>query len=265
MTSRSLLSAAFLAAFSLTLFAQETPSRYHSVICLKIKPGKAGEFSKWAAEGGHEAEQAFADSGRISAAFLLRAVIPEGTSVTCDYLAVSFYPGPPPPPMAMDEMAAAFKKAGLSFTPKDYFDRASSMAELVATSMNEEQLLVGSGKKGDYFVVNYMKVPNITDWLAYEKKVWQPMAESMVSDGLMSGWSVNTQTLPAGSNLKFDAVTVDIYPSWDAVFKSIGFPERFRKVHPDMDAGTTMENFAKLRTILSAELFAVEDMVTPAR
>ena len=58
---------------------------------------------------------------------------------------------------------------------------------------------------------------------------------------------------------------MDIYPSWDAVFKGIGFTERFKKVHPDMEIGTTMETFEKLRTILSTELFTVDDMVTPAK
>ena len=51
-----------------------------------------------------------------------------------------------------------------------------------------------------------------------EKEVWQPMAESMVQAGVTSGWSVNVQVLPGGTDLPFQAVTVDVYPSWDAVF-----------------------------------------------
>ena len=56
------------------------------------------------------------------------------------------------------------------------------------------------------------------DWLRPEKEVWQPMAESMVQAGVTSGWSLNVMELPGGTNLLFQAVRVDIYPSWDAVF-----------------------------------------------
>ena len=47
---RSLLSVAFAAAFSATLLAQQAPSGYHSVACIKVKPENASEFRKWAAE-----------------------------------------------------------------------------------------------------------------------------------------------------------------------------------------------------------------------
>jgi hypothetical protein len=265
MTYRSVFSAVLLAAFSVTLFAQDASTGYHLVSCFKVKPGKAGEFRKWAAEDGRKLQQAYADSGRISTAFLLRAVIPEGVSAQCDYLVVQLYPGAPPAPIGMEEASTAFKKAGLAISPKDYLERANSLVELVSNSMNQQELLVGVAKKGDYFMVNYMKAPNVAEWVAFEKKVWQPMAESMVSDGVQRGWSVNVQVLPAGSDLKFQGVTVDIYPSWDAVFKSIGFAERFKKVHPDMEIGTTMENAEKVRTILSTQLFQVEDMVVPAK
>jgi hypothetical protein len=116
-------------------------------------------------------------------------------------------------------------------------------------------------KKGDYLIVNYMKVEDIGEWLAAEKKVWQPMAESMVQAGVTSGWSLNVQVLPGGSDLPFQAVTVDVYPSWDAVFQGNSHVmEHFKKAHPDMEFGTTMERIEKLRTIVSRELFTVDDM-----
>jgi hypothetical protein len=114
--------------------------------------------------------------------------------------------------------------------------------------------------------VNYMKVPDVDEWLAYEKKVWKPLAEAMAKDGVTDGWSVNVKVLPRGSDLPFQAVTVDVYPGWDAVFKGDAqFVERFKRVHPDMEFGTTIEHIEKLRTIVSTHLFALEDMVTPAK
>jgi hypothetical protein len=111
-----------------------------------------------------------------------------------------------------------------------------------------------------------MKSANVDDWIAYEKKVWQPLAEAMVKDGVESGWSVNVKVLPRGSDLPFQGVSVDVYPSWDAVFAGDPkFVDRFRKVHPDMEFGTTIEQFEKLRTITSSQLYSLEDMVTAAK
>ncbi len=263
--SRSLFSVALLAALSLPLAAQQAPAGYHTVGCFKVKPEKAAEFRKWAADDVHKLEQSLVDSGRMSTWLLLRSVMPQGTSATCDYVSISIFPAAPPAPLGLSDLGTAVKKAGLTVGAQEFVDRRSALTELVSLAMFQTRITVGSEKKGDYLMVNFMKVPNIDDWLAYEKKVWQPMAETLVKDGVTRGWSANTQVLPAGSDLKFQAVTVDAYPSWDAVFKDFGFAEHFKKAHPDMEVGTTMENFDKLRTILASDLYTVEDMVTPAK
>ena len=263
---RSLFGVAIAAAYSVTLLAQQAPSGYHSVACMKVKAGKTAEFRKWYAEDVHKVQQSRADSGAITSWFLLRSVAPQGTSAECDYLSIAMFPGAPPKPMDLDELGAALKKAGLTISAQEYVDRRNSLTELVSNNWFRNLVFVGSMKKGDYFKVNYVKVPDIGDWLAYEKKVWQPLAEAMIKDGVTSGWSVNVQELPAGSNLPFQAVTVDVYPSWDAVFKDdLQFVERFKRVHPDMELGTTFEHFEKLRTQASIQLLTVEDMVTPAK
>jgi hypothetical protein len=255
----------FTCVVSGPLLAQQAPSGYHRVACFKVKPEKASEFHKWVAEDVHKSQQALVESGLISTWYLLRVVIPQGTSAPCDYLSVSFYPGAPPPPMGLSEIGAVLKKAGLTMSAQEFVDRRASLSELVSNNLFRNEISVGTAKKGDYFMVNYMKVPDTEDWLAYEKKVWQPLAESMAKDGVITGWSANVQVLPNGSDLKFQGVTVDIYPSWDAVFKDSGIAEHFKKVHPDMELGTTFEKYEKLRTILSLELYTVEDMVTSAK
>ncbi len=263
---RSLFAVAIVAAFAVTLIAQQAPSGFHSVACMKVKREKDAEFRKWYADDVRKVQQSRADSGAISTWFLLRSVAPQGTSAECDYLSIVTYPGAPPQPLGMDELGAVLKKAGLTVSAQEYVDKRNSLTELVSNNWFRNLVFVGSMKKGDYFKVNYMKVPDIEDWLAYEKKVWQPLAEAMVKDGVASGWSVNVQELPGGTNLPFQAVTVDIYPSWDAVFKDDPqFVERFKRVHPDMEFGTTIEHFEKLRTQASIQLLTVVDMVTPAK
>jgi hypothetical protein len=250
---------AIAAALPLTLVAQQSPSGFHTVACFKIKADKGSEFRKWAAEDLRKFVQSRIDAGKISTWYLLRSVMPAGTSAECDYLTVSMYPGAPPEPLGMEGLEEALKKAGMSMTAQQYVDRRNSLTTLVSTAMFQNQTFVGTSKKGDYFMVNYMKSANPQDWVAYEKKVWQPFAEAMTKEGVESAWSVNLQVLPGGSDLPYQGVTVDVYPSWDAVYNNDGkFVERFKKVHPDMEFGTTIEQFEKLRTISSTKLFATK-------
>jgi hypothetical protein len=266
MRFRLFLSVALVATFSVTLPAQQAPTGYHTVACIKVKPGKGAEYRKWEAENVHKLQQASADSGRISAWFLLGYVMPAGSSAACDYLSISLYPGVPTAPMGMDALGAALKKSGLAMSAQEYVDHRSSLTDLVASELWQNTIAVGTLQKGDYLVLNHMKIIKMDEWIAYEKKVWQPFAESMVKEGVIRGWFLNVQEIPGGSELKYQASTVDVYPSWDAYFKfGNGFAERFKKVHPDMDINQTFENYEKLRTIGSLEMLSIEDFVAPAK
>ena len=90
---RSLFSVAIAAAFSATLLAQQAPTGYHRVVCIKVKPGQSNAFHKWTLDDAHKLAQAEADSGELSTEFLLRSIIPQGGSAECDYLVVAMYPG----------------------------------------------------------------------------------------------------------------------------------------------------------------------------
>ena len=260
------LSIGLAAAFPVTLPAQPAPSGYHTIACIKVKPGKGAEYRKFFADDVHKLEQASADSGRISAWFLLGAVMPAGSSAACDYVSILIFPGAPPAPMGLDGLGALLKKSGLAISAEDYVAQRGSMTELVSSALWRNQIAVGTLQKGDYVVVNHMKVPKMGEWIAYEKKVWQPFAESMVKDGVTRGWFLNVLEIPGGSDLKYQASTVDVYPGWDAYFKlGNGFAERFKKVHPDMDINQTFDNYEKLRTIGSLEMLSVEDFVAPAK
>ncbi|MGA8671478.1 MAG: hypothetical protein WB679_16455, partial [Terracidiphilus sp.] len=137
-----------------------------------------------------------------------------------------------------EQVDAAIKKAGLKFTGEDYFKHRDALVQLMSVVIFQNQAFVGGAKKGDYFEVNYMKVSdeNFDDWIAFEKKVWQPFAEAMVKDAREYGWSVNVAAMPFRSDRPYQGVTVDVYPSMEALFaEDKEFASRFRKVHPDME------------------------------
>lgn len=265
---RLFASVALVAAFSATLFAQQAPTGYHSVACIKVKPESNTEFRKWAADDVHKYAQSRVDAGAYSQWFVLRSVIPAGRSAECDYIIVSMYPGIPPQPMGLEELDAALKKAGISMSAQQYVDRRNSLTTLISSNMFQNQAYVGTFKKGDYFMVNYMKVADdsLDDYLAYEKKVWKPLAEAMAKDGLRTGWSLNTRVLPSGSDQPYQAVTVDVFPNWESIYKDdTQFVDRWHKVHPDMELGTTFEKYGKLRTLSTSQLYVVQDLIQSAK
>jgi len=270
MVHRLISCVAVVAAFCLPATAQtqqQGTSGFHSVACIKVKPEKTSEFRAWAVSDLHKYAQSRVDTGALSTWLLLRSIQPQGKSADCDYLSISMYPGATVEPLSPEALGDALKKAGLTMSAQQYMDRRDSLTTLVSNNLFQNRATSGGPlKKGNYFLVNYMKAANVEDWVAYEKKVWSPVAEALIRDGRTSGWSLNVQVLPGGSDLKFQGVTVDVYPTWNDVFKDDPqFIERFRKAHPDMEFGTTFEQFEKLRTIVSIQLFTAVDVVAPAK
>ena len=265
MRLRKLVGVAAIAALPVLLPAQEGPRGYHAVACVKVKPGASAEFQKFAAGDLHKLQQSFADSGRIAAWFLLKYAMPQGSSAPCDYVTISLYAGAPLAQPGADAMGAALEKAGVAMSGQQFIDKRSSLVDLVNYEMWQNQAAVGTLQKGDYVVLNHMKVQNLDDWIAYEKKVWRPVAESLVKDGIQRGWTLNVQLMPGGSDVKYQASTADVYPSMEAIFKGFDLVDLFKKVHPDLDVNQTMERFQKLRTIGSAELLSAEDVVRPSK
>jgi hypothetical protein len=263
--SHFFLTVAMAGLFSASLLAQTAPTGYHSVACIKVKPENANEFSRWAAADVHKFTQARVDLGAISTWYLLRSVIPQGTSADCDYLVVSMYPGVPPKPLDMADIDAALKKAGLTMSAQEYIDKRNALATLVSNDLFQNQVFVGTAKKGNYFVVNYIKTASMADFVAYEKKVWKPLAEALAKDGARTGWSLNTRVMPRGSEMRFQAVTVDVFANWDAMFTEASLAETFKKVHPDMEMGATFEHYDKLRTTLASNTYQLEDVISSAK
>jgi hypothetical protein len=260
--------AAVAAALSAALPSQQAPSGFHTVNCVKIKSDKISEYRKWGAEEFHKFAQGRVDSGAVSTYYRLRAVMPAGSSAECDYVTVWMYPAAPPAPLGTDELGAALKKAGLNMSAQEFMDRRDSMSTLVSNSMFQNQFAVGQAKTGDYMEVSYMKAANVDAWVAFEKNVWKPLAEQMIKDGMQSGWSVNVQMMPLGTDVPYQGVTVDVYSSWDAVFKAVvdpAFLDRFKKVHPDMDPDKTFAGMEKVRSQSWTRLFVIEDMISAAK
>jgi hypothetical protein len=252
-------------AGSSTATAQEQSGSpgFHSVACVKVRRGKMADFKALVNGNFLKYEQSRVDSGAISAWIALRTVVPAGRDATCDYAFVSFYSGLPNAPMGAEEMTAALKKAGISTSLEEMRQQEEAVGYLVYNSISRTALHVGGAKKGDYIVVNQMSVPDVGAWIANEKKLWQPIFEDGVKDGSVDGWSVVQQFFPRGSKDQGNTYTVDIYPSWNALFAFFGpsFSDRWKKVHPDVPIDQGMDQERKVDTIEHTVLYNVVNAI----
>ena len=264
---RLFVSVAFTAAFSALLAAQQAPAGYHSVACIKVKPENNTEFRKWAEGDVRKLAQSRVDAGAYSSWLLLRSVIPSGASAECDYAVVTMYPGIPPKPMGLEDLDAALKKAGIAMTAQQYVDRRTSLTSLISNNMFQNRVSLGTFKKGDYFVVNYMKASNVEEYVAFEKKAWMPFADAMDKENSRSGWSLNTLVFPGGNDVKFNAVTVDVFPTWDSIYSADfqHLSELWKKVHPEMEFGAAFEQYDKLRHQGDVDIYVVEDTIASTK
>jgi hypothetical protein len=263
---RILLGAAIAAALSIPLTAQQAPTGFHSIACVKINPGKWAAAEQWIAGTGHKLDQELVDSGTFASSIVLRTELPQGTASECDYVFVTFFNGLPPAPLTNEELSKALEKAGVPMTVEAFYTKRGELGTLVYTNITQYRTLVGGAKKGGYLVFNSMSAPDIRACVEYQQKVWKPLAEEMVTAGNSDGWALNTQAFPRGVKDKSAVSSVDLYPSWDAFIHSYGsIGDAWKKVHPDMDINSTMEQFGKLCSIQHTVLYKLVDVIVPAK
>src|ERR1035441_8806735 len=264
---RILLGAAIAAALSIPLTAQQAPTGYHEIACVKVNPGQRAGIEEWIGGSDHKLAQSLVDSGAIAGTIALRTELPQGSASECDYIFVTFFKGLPSAPWSNEELSKDLKKAGIPMTAGEFFAKRGELATLVYDNITQYQTLVGGAKKGDYLAFNSMNTTDAYACVAYEQKVWKPLAEEMVKAGNSDGWAINVQVFPRVTKGKTMVSSVDIYPSWDAfvnVYPSM--MDAWKKVHPDMDFNSTMgEQFGKLCSIENTVLYKVVDVTISAK
>jgi len=89
-----------------------------------------------------------------------------------------------------------------------------------------------------------------------------PVADAMAREGTRSGWSLNTIVYPGATDVKFNAVTVDVIqhgiPS--STLTRVSTTGGGRSIRYEL--GTTFEQYDKLRHQGDVDIFAVQDTIT---
>jgi len=257
------LTAAICAACSIVTAQDQQPTGYHNVTCVKVVDGKGPEFREFL-ETNRKIGQVAVDSGRSTTSYRLRSIMPAGAAATCDYVFISMYKGAPPAPNATDTLPESLQKAGISMSAAEYRSRLNSVGRLVSSELWRTAISVGEMQKGDYVYINHMKVHDAANWMEMERSIWKPMAEAWAKDHSQRGWVVAQPVLPSGTDLKYQAITADVFPSWDAAFAQRPVDKTFKQIHPDKDIDKTFEKLGKVRDLALREFMVVEDKIVPS-
>jgi len=230
--------------------------------CVKVRDGKAAEYSEYLRDSAKLAKVRV-DSGVYGAYIIAQATYPTGRSARCDYhLVISWnkFPGEAPTPEQID---ADMKKAGISMSRTARAAKAAELSYTVGADLMRGLASAGTGVvKNGYARVNYFKIKAGTqgDWLNLETTGWKPLAEAAAKD-MGTSWSVYGLVMPGGADLPYNAITVDGYPSWEALGKGIPTRSIWNKVHPNQDMASYMEKVAAIADRPRIDVYKILDVI----
>jgi hypothetical protein len=234
--------------------AQEQPAVVNT-LCLKVDPAKAVEYEAFLRDTVAKGMKAMVGSGEATWFVVSRAVVPSGEAAMCDYVGAVGTSGFPASPLP-NRIGVAVAKAGLQMTPEQYLAKLNTLRRQVTSSIMVTLAVTGDIAEGDYFRVNQMKIKPGKEaaWRDLESKIWAPVQAERVKAGKLKGWRSMNRMLPGGTGHPFDAITVDVYPSWAAIGQPGGLAEAVQKVHPGLTADEFGARTTAARDLVVSEL-----------
>lgn len=256
-----------IALLSASLQAQQTAASdaYEVVTTVKVTPGKNAEFLKYIEDAPKKIAQMRVASGEIAGWYLLRAIYTTGSETAGDYLIVTNYPGIPTEPKTGEALAAAYRAAGVKMTPAEATVVRNSVSSIISTETWQYRERVGHAGKGYYVVRNMMRIKDAAGYSAYVSAVAKPVAGERVKNGSLSGWSLLTKVFPAGTDTAYSNFTIDIFPSWSAVFAPTNYQAIMDKIAPGKSAEAVIGGAGKYRDLAARDLWVIEERISTSK
>lgn len=257
-----LLLLALAAVSSLTSHAA-TPAaevRTQQMTYIKVHAGKSDEWLQMVRDTSMKIAQKNADAGEILSWTLLKSVYPIGQEARADYLISEITAGSPH--SHLRTLAENLKQAGVAVTADELLKKRSATSDLVAQELWQPQVYNGGAQKGNFLVINFMKVLNPDKHYALETTIWSPMTKEWIKQGALTGWIYATKIMPAGSESPYTAYTADMFTSMEAALGAHSYEEVFAKVHPGKKVDDVFADADKARNIAKRELWEVIERVT---
>jgi hypothetical protein len=225
----------------------QTPPIYSRDNCVKVKDGKGAEYAAYLRDVVLKLAQVRVDSGQQTGFVVGQAVLPIGRSARCDYHIFATYSGFPAELSTPEQTAADMKKAGIAMSREAMIAKRNELSYLVSTDIWRWHERIGKPAKGGYSRLNFYKVqPGKTnDWVRMESTGWKQVAEAAEKEFPGTGWRMGNLAMPGGTGLPYNAITIDIFPSWEAMGKGISARTIWNKVHPNTDQSAYSNRMAE--------------------
>ena len=256
-----------IAMFSASLKAQQPAASapYHVVSTIKVTPGKTADFLKYVEDNTKKVAQMRLDSGEITGWYLLRAVYSAGRETAGDYIIATNYPGSPTEPKTGEALSAAYRAAGVKMTPAEASVVRNTVSSIISTEAWQIKDRVGNSGKGHYVVRSMMRVKDSAGYNAYIKSAWKPVVEERVKIGSLGGWALLTKAFPSGADTAYATFSIEIYPTWDAVFASTNYQAIVDKIAPGKSANEFIGAGTKYRDLAARDLWVIEDSLSKSK
>ena len=233
--------------------------------CVKVLPGKARAYEAFLRDVTVPLNRSRAEAGEFESFAVERAVIPAGSSARCDYLLAYTYKGIPPEEATAEQLDAALRRAGLRLTAEQMADQRSALIELVGVNFwGTIDAAGGEWAKGSYVSFNHHKVKDgqFDEYIRLER-TWKPLVEARIKAGSKQSWLLVGLWMPQGDAVPYNAMTIDVFPSWGELMKAgASFTEEWKAVHPDLPFQVIEDQKAKVRSLYASELFRVVEIVS---
>jgi hypothetical protein len=95
------------------------------------------------------------------------------------------------------------------------------------------------------------------EWSEFETKIWKPIQEARIKDGQMRAWGSYLRLIPSGSGQPYSALTADIFPSWDTMWKQKPLVGYVKQAHPNMSDQEFSVKTTRARDLVSREIFKI--------
>lgn len=193
-------------------FAQGNSSRAITVHQYRqVDPDKIAEFIKRETTYYSEVAKKAMEKGNLQFWALLQRV--GGDAKSPNFLFINVYRDIDAIGEVWSSAAAVFPKVPMSQI------ETGSMSKVVGTYFLLSEAFVRSPKATDadfkYVKFNYLTSSNPQSSIALEKKHWQPFIQAAMENGQCKqvAWRTKRLLSPTGEDMKFNIVTVDVFPS----------------------------------------------------
>ena len=248
---------------SLAIAYGQPQSQFGRDLCVKVKEGKAQEYAAYLRDITAKLAKVRVDAGVIASYTIAQAVAPVGRAARCDYHIVAGYNGFPPEAPSAEQTAADMKKAGISTSREAMVAKRDELSTLVGADVWMFRERIGTPQKGGYARINYDKVhPGMgAEWARLESTGWKQLAEA-ASKEYGTAWRVASLAMPGGASLPYNAMTIDIFPSWAALGKGIPTRALWNKVHPDTDISAHLNRLSEIRDRPRVDTVRLVEVIT---